>query len=41
MYIIEGKKPKKIQVQYEIFSNDIVQIYKRGGNGLQWASWNH
>lgn len=33
MYIIEGKKPKKIQVQYEIFSND-VQIYNRGGNGL-------
>lgn len=33
MYIIEGKKPKKIQVQYEIFGND-VQIYNRGGNGL-------
>lgn len=29
MYIIEEKNTKKIQVQYETFSNDIVQICKR------------
>lgn len=35
MYIIEEKNTKKIQVQYETFSNDIVQICKRAGNALQ------